>query len=140
MSNYVQRANQKSLGWPLPENLDEAALEEVAVSPRSAARAAAPTMCAAAFRNLRRCRLVAHGRDSDSKSDVTFIHLVSLDPEVGMQGIQYAIQVADSEAPADGDRCQFRILDLQLHRGVSIHLFNHFTQRLAGEGQVAFLP
>jgi predicted transcriptional regulator len=27
VSNYVQRAIQKSLGWPLPENLDEAALE-----------------------------------------------------------------------------------------------------------------
>jgi transposase len=29
VSNYVQRALQKSLGWPLPENLDEAALERL---------------------------------------------------------------------------------------------------------------
>jgi len=29
VSNYVQRAIQKSLGWPLPENLDEAALERL---------------------------------------------------------------------------------------------------------------
>lgn len=29
VSNYVQRAMQKSLGWPLPENLDEAALERL---------------------------------------------------------------------------------------------------------------
>lgn len=31
VSNYVQRAVQKSLGWPLPQELDEAALD----SPRS---------------------------------------------------------------------------------------------------------
>jgi transposase len=29
VSNYVQRAVQKSLGWPLPEDLDEAALERL---------------------------------------------------------------------------------------------------------------
>jgi transposase len=29
VSNYVQRAVQRSLGWPLPEDLDEAALERL---------------------------------------------------------------------------------------------------------------
>jgi predicted transcriptional regulator len=29
VSNYVQRAVQKSLGWPLPQELDEAALERL---------------------------------------------------------------------------------------------------------------
>src|SRR5262249_25425704 len=29
VSNYVQRAIQKSLGWPLPGNLDDAALERL---------------------------------------------------------------------------------------------------------------
>jgi transposase len=29
VSNYVQRTIQKSLGWPLPENLDDAALERL---------------------------------------------------------------------------------------------------------------
>jgi predicted transcriptional regulator len=29
VSNYVQRAVQKSLGWPLPEDLDDAALERL---------------------------------------------------------------------------------------------------------------
>jgi transposase len=29
VSNYVQRAIQKNLGWPLPENLDDAALERL---------------------------------------------------------------------------------------------------------------
>ena len=29
VSNYVQRAIQKGLGWPLPQELDEAALERL---------------------------------------------------------------------------------------------------------------
>ena len=29
VSNYVQRAVQKSLGWPLPADLDDAALERL---------------------------------------------------------------------------------------------------------------
>ena len=29
VSNYVQRAVQRSLGWPLPPELDEAALERL---------------------------------------------------------------------------------------------------------------
>lgn len=29
VSNYVQRAIEKSLGWSLPENLDETALERL---------------------------------------------------------------------------------------------------------------
>jgi predicted transcriptional regulator len=33
VSNYLQRAIQKSLGWPLPEDLDDAALKR-ALFPR----------------------------------------------------------------------------------------------------------
>ena len=29
VSNYVQRAVQRSLGWPLPQELDDAALERL---------------------------------------------------------------------------------------------------------------
>jgi hypothetical protein len=41
-----------------------------------------------------------------------------------MQDLQYGIQVADSEAPADRDGGQFRIADFDGHRGVSVHLLD----------------
>jgi hypothetical protein len=42
-------------------------------------------------------------------------HLLGLDAEVGVKNIQYGIQVTDFEATANGDRCQFRIVDLEFH-------------------------
>ena len=39
VSNYVQRAIQKSLSWPLPEDLDDSALERLLFRQVAAARA-----------------------------------------------------------------------------------------------------
>ena len=44
------------------------------------------------------------------------VYLVSQDSEVGMQDIEYSIQVTDSEAPTDRYGRQLRIPDLECHQ------------------------